>query len=288
MNVIHLPVQRKNIFTGIHCIRTLAKIHDWDIIHAHSRVPAWIAWRISIITKISWVRTAHAPYSLNIGIKPFIHADGVICVSEAVRKHLKNYLPDDVITIPNGINISGLINSRACENKCENKFLFVGRLTRLKNVDVILNALSGLKNYEWSLKIIGDGAQRNELENLSCELEINDRVEFLGGRSKSDVENCMLNSDCLLFPSRPEGMGLAVLEALSVKLPVIASDIEALREISSGGLIEAGNITAWREAVKNFMTDKRASKFNSDCVISISEMAERTEEFYKKIMSRKN
>ena len=288
IKLIHAQVERKNLFTGIYAAIKLSR-YEFDIIHAHSRVPAWISWIISGIRRrrVKWLMTAHAMYSLNFGIEPFKHADGVICVSEAVKSHLKNYLPDNVIVIPNGIKISGVKNSPSNENK----FLFVGRLTRLKKVDVILNALSGLKNFDWSLNIIGDGAQRNELENLSRELEINDRVKFLGGMQKSDVENYMSNSDCLLFPSSSEGMGLAVLEAVSMKLPVIASDIEALREISSkelsSGLIEAGNVEKWREAIKNFILEKKSSEFNPDCIISISEMAARTEDFYKKLISYK-
>ena len=93
VQVIHLPVHRKNLFTIIYSAHKLAGLHDINIIHAHSRVPAWIAWRISSLKKISWLMTAHAPYSLNAGLLPLRHADGVICISESVKNHMRKYLP---------------------------------------------------------------------------------------------------------------------------------------------------------------------------------------------------
>lgn len=281
VKIFHMPVDRKNLFTGIYCalkISGLSKKFRWDIIHAHSRVPAWIAWLAASAAKIKWLMTAHALYSLNFGIKPLKHADGVICVSEAVKNHLYNYLPNENIIIPNGIKISEYRYKDFDHDKI--KFLFAGRLTRLKGLDVALQALSGLKNYEWSFDIIGDGPQRQELENLACSLEISERVKFHGSKTKNELERFMACSSCLLFPSYQEGMGLVVLEALSIGLPVIASDLEALREISSGGLVPAGNIMKWREAVKKFLDAGISCSFNPEKIITIHEMAIRTENFY--------
>ena len=100
VKILHLPVQRKNLFTGLYCVMKISKLHDLNLIHVHSRVPAWIAWLISSLTKIKWVMTAHAKYSLNVGLNPLKHADGLICVSDYVREHLKNYQPPNTITIP--------------------------------------------------------------------------------------------------------------------------------------------------------------------------------------------
>ena len=104
VEVIHLPVQRKNLFTGLYCVYRLAQKHrQWDIVHAHSRVPAWITWWTSALTGMPWIYTAHSTYSLNAGLTPLKHAKGVICVSDAVRKHLADYLPERTVTLTNGI-----------------------------------------------------------------------------------------------------------------------------------------------------------------------------------------
>ncbi|MBQ7151729.1 MAG: glycosyltransferase family 4 protein [Synergistaceae bacterium] len=282
VKVIHLPVGKKNPLTGISCAFKLARLDkkfQWNLLHAHSRVPTWIAWILSGLRKIKWLMTAHALYSLNAGIIPFKHADGVICVSEAVRTHLKNFLPENSIVIQNGIEAPKFFY-KDFSHEGPKKLLAVGRLTRLKGLDVALRALSELKNFEWSFDILGEGPQREELENLSRSLGLKDRVKFHGNKNKIDVEKFMSGSSCLLFPSYQEGMGLVVLEALACGLPVIASDLEALKEISTGKLIPAGDIYKWKEAIKNFLTDSVACEFDPGKVKTIQDMAIATEKFY--------
>ena len=84
VRVIHVPSERKNPVTIIHSARVLSRLGRWEIIHAHSRVPAWAAWVLSGLTRTPWLMTAHALYSLNAGLIPLRRADGLICVSEAV------------------------------------------------------------------------------------------------------------------------------------------------------------------------------------------------------------
>ena len=281
VKVLHLPVQRKNLFTILYSVKKLSKINDWDIIHAHSRVPAWIAWLFSSKTKIKWLMTAHAPYSLNLGIIPLKHADGVICVSEAVREALKNYLPENTITIPNGVREPKYKWNKKYfpDNK---KFLYVGYLARRKGLDTALKALGLLKDYEWTLDILGDGSQREELERLVNELGINDRVKFFGFRD--DAEKFMSEAACLLFPSRQEGLPLTVNEALAVGLPVLASDIEPLKPLSAGNLIPVDDVEAWKKAILRVIEGGAASPLSVEKLTSFKETADKTEEFYRKIV----
>ena len=99
VEVLHLPVQRKNLITGLYCVYRLAqKRGRWDILNAHSRVPAWVAWWTSVLTDMPWIMTAHAPYSHNAGLIPLKHARGVICVSQTVEDCLAGYLPPRTLT----------------------------------------------------------------------------------------------------------------------------------------------------------------------------------------------
>ena len=75
-------------------------------------------------------------------------------------------------------------------------------------------------------------------------------------------------------------MGLVVLEALSIGLPVIASDLEALREFAEGELVPAGDSEKWREAIRAFLDSGTASHLTPDKIITVKEMACRTEKFY--------
>lgn len=283
MNIIHLPVHRKNLITGLYCVFRLAALRGWDIIHAHSRVPAWIAWWTSGITKIHWLMTAHAPYSLNAGIIPLRHADGVICVSDSVKEHLAKYLPPNSITITNGIR-KPLFRWQGRYFPGSNRFLFVGYLARRKGLDVAIKALGRLKGYDWVLDVLGDGSQREELEGLVSELGISERVKFWGFRD--DAEEFMSRASCLLFPSYQEGLPLTVNEALAVGLPVLASDIEPLRPLAHGELVPAGDVDEWTQAIKNVLEGKPASPLSADSLPTFEETAQETENYYREILGQ--
>lgn len=282
VEVLHLPVQRKNLFTGLYCVHCLAKKRgQWDIMHAHSRVPAWIAWWTSAITGLPWIMTAHAIYSLNAGITPFKHANGVICISEPVKQHLTNYLPTRTIVVPNGVRKPSRL-WEGINTSGQPRFLFVGRLTRLKGLDTVLRALVQLQDHPWVLDVIGDGPQRAEWETLTAELNLKERVAFHGFRD--DVEDWMIHSSCLLFPSHHEGMGLVVLEALNIGLPVLASDLEPLRPLASGPLIPPGDVDAWRNGIEKVLKCEGASPLSAAKLPTFADTVRKTEEFYKEAL----
>ncbi len=285
IKVIHLPVHRKNLITGLCCVFRLAQnIKQWDLLHAHSRVPAWIAWWTSALTGIPWIMTAHSIYSLNAGITPFKHANGVICISEPVKQHLTNYLPARTIVVPTGVQKSSRL-WEGINNSGQPRFLFVGRLTKLKGLDTVLRALAQLQDHPWTLDVIGDGPQRAEWETLTAELDLKERVAFHGFRD--DVEDWMIRSSCLLFPSHHEGMGLVVLEALNVGLPVLASDLEPLRPLASGPLIPTGDVDAWRKGIEKVLNGKGASPLSAEKLPTFSDTVRKTEDFYKEILAKK-
>jgi len=234
VNLRKLPVHRKNPATGFYSafnIAARAKRENWDILHAHSRVPVWIAWWASSMSGVPWVFTAHARYNLNPGLKPFPRAKGAICVSKAVEEHLRSFLPLNRAVIPNGLPpVESRWERRGGVVK---RLLFVGRLTRIKGLDVLLSALDGLKDQEWELDVVGDGPQRAEFETLSEHLGLSDRVRFHG--FQDDPQDWMVGRDLLVFPLLDEGMPLVLMQAIQVGLPVIASDIEPVRELAFEG-----------------------------------------------------
>lgn len=285
VRVIHMPSHLKNPATIIYCavkIALLNREYHWDIIHAHSRVPAWVSWLAARLLGVKWVVTAHALYSLNFGIVPLKHSDGAVAISQAVYHHLSEYLPDNAIIIPNGIIPPKIYHRDFTHN--EMKFLIAGRLTRLKGVDVALNALAKLQGYEWTLDVVGEGPERENLAALSAELGISERVKFHGDKGKIDVEKFMASSSCLLFPSKSEGQGLVVLEALSAGLPVIASDLEALRDFADGDLVAPGDVGEWRKAIEAFILTGKSSALNVGNIMTVSEMSAKTEKYYIEVL----
>ncbi len=110
--------------------------------------------------------------------------------------------------------------------------LNVGRREFQKGQSTLLPAVAACGDS--TLLIAGrDGAESSALAALSSELGIVDRVRFLGHRD--DVPDLLVAADAFAFPSRFEGLGGAVLEALALGTPIVASDIPALREVLRSG-----------------------------------------------------
>lgn len=104
------------------------------------------------------------------------------------------------------------------ENKV--RLLVVGRLVKSKNCRFILDTLSKLQEYDWTLNIVGDGPQRDELTNHAKNLGMAERVHFAG--HSNNTQRFYQESDLLLFASKQENQPLVVLEAMSQGTPVLA------------------------------------------------------------------
>lgn len=120
-------------------------------------------------------------------------------------------------------------------------FTFFGRLVGTKGACVLLNAARELhaKKLSFRIKIIGQGPDRESLENLARDLQINDKVQFLGYVSSGDVEKCLADATAIVVPSvAGEVFGLVALENMLRGKLVIVSDIGSLREVvADAGLI---------------------------------------------------
>ena len=109
------------------------------------------------------------------------------------------------------------------------KFVYVGRLVRLKNVDKMIHLIKILveNNYDVSFDIIGAGPQETFLKNLTAELSLDKYINFIG--YAEDVLSFLYKSHCLLLMSDHEGMPNVILEAMSIGLPIISTDVGAVR-----------------------------------------------------------
>ena len=88
------------------------------------------------------------------------------------------------------------------------------------------------KGYDILVKFVGDGSLREHLEQKADELEIKDRVIFVGRLAGSDlVRNELLNADLLVFPTKAEGLPRTVIEAMAVGLPVISTPVAGIPEL---------------------------------------------------------
>lgn len=111
------------------------------------------------------------------------------------------------------------------------RLLFVGRLLPQKRCSDLIAACGVLRarRVDWKLDIVGDGPLKNDLQHLSRELGIDDRVVFRGHRD--DVSRFMQEADVLIVPSEREGMSNVILEGMSIGIPIVASDVGSAKRM---------------------------------------------------------
>ncbi|MGI6253552.1 MAG: glycosyltransferase family 4 protein, partial [Aminivibrio sp.] len=255
VRAMRLSVHLKNLFTALYSAALLAraaKREKVDIIHAHSRVPAWISWWASALSGVPWIITCHAFYSKNAGLIPYKKARTLICVSEAVRTFFHDLFPEtETKVVYNGLPQSPHRWNEPKEGPV--KFLFVGRLTRKKGILALIEAFSKVNPGNWVLDIIGDGPLYDQIKEMIFAYGLENRVKLHGF---CDVpEEWMAKCSCFLFPSLEEGMGLTLMRAVQMRVPVIASDLPAVRELSLShqALIVPDDVGEWAIAINRFL-----------------------------------
>jgi 1,2-diacylglycerol 3-alpha-glucosyltransferase len=114
-------------------------------------------------------------------------------------------------------------------------FVFVGRVDAEKRVDVLLNALHHLDRDDIQLAVAGKGAARDGLEALVRELNLGERVHFLGFVPDADLPKLLNCADIFVMPSEAELLSIATLEAMASGRPILAARARALPELVSEG-----------------------------------------------------
>jgi len=146
----------------------------------------------------------------------------------------------------------------------QNKYniLFVGNLIFAKGVDILLEAFALIeKEYsDVGLIYIGDGEEKVHLINRSIELGIDKKVILFGRVEYKSIPSIMHYSDILVLPSREEGVGRVILEAMAMKLPVIASNVGGIPfvidNLKDGILFEPGDVHELKRHVLFLINNK--------------------------------
>lgn len=162
-----------------------------------------------------------------------------VCVSEAVAAFTQQALGvarEKLVVIPNGLDLAAFDQAARASGAPpwegdRRQLLYVGRLDPQKNVLwLVEQAAPWLRELpDHDLALVGDGPLRGRLETRIRELGLQGRVRCLGWRN--DVPRLLAACEILLLPSAWEGMPNVVLEAMAARRPVLASDVEGVREL---------------------------------------------------------
>lgn len=224
---------------------------DYDIIHTNGIRPDMFAflnrkkikYHISTIHNFVFEDLLYSYNKLisfifgNIWLILWKRADKMVCVSEALKHYCEKWFASSRLeVIYNGISETdnSLIPDddiiHAIEGFRSKGLKVIGCaciLTKRKGIEQILSMIAVEK--EFSLVIIGKGNEIVNLKRLAKELKIIDRCMFCGFRSNSIIY--LGHFDFVVIPSRSEGFGLVLIEAVQQKVPVVCSDLQVFKEL---------------------------------------------------------
>lgn len=185
-------------------------------------------------------------------------------VVTAISRHLAHVVQqcgrDDAFLIPNGIASSALADARLKHDRIPGSILFVGRLERMKGVDVLLAAFAQLKIENCRLKIVGDGSLRRALEKQADQLNIADRVSFLGYIPPEEIAKEYVSTEVFCGLSRSEALGNVFLEAQAAGCAVVGTSVGGIPDIieheQTGLLVPPDDADAARQALHRLLEDR--------------------------------
>lgn len=140
------------------------------------------------------------------------------------------------------------------------RFLFIGQFIERKRVDLLLDALVALTDATFELAIVGSGPLEAALHDAANE-KLPGRVCWLGQRPMSEIPVLMAGADCLVLPSRHDGWGAVVSEALMAGTPAVCSDAcgvaGVVRASGVGGVFSKGNVEALSSLLQTIVLQGR-------------------------------
>ncbi len=256
-----------------------------------------------VIDNPEWINEGWLNGLLN-GFGKFIlkEADAVRVVSDAIGEKIERIgVPRErVFFVPVGTDI--LSKVKKCRKRKGNGtgLLFVGRLVKGKNVELLLRASAEMKRMglEHTMKIVGDGPERENLEKLCNELRCGDTVAFFGAVPHDKLGQYYCNSDALLLPSSHEGWGLVAIEAFAYGIPVIVSkavekvnptvvDGESalvVREIGVDALVDA--VHEFSSLPKKKREEMAKKGLEKSMEFDIRNVAKRRAEIFRKVLGQ--
>tara|TARA_Y100001935_G_scaffold255482_1_gene268835 strand:- start:3645 stop:4781 length:1137 start_codon:yes stop_codon:yes gene_type:complete len=280
------PIGRKHALTIQYArkIRNLCLSEKVDIVHARSRLPAWLGrLALSKIKKEKcpvWITTVHGPYSVSAYSKVMMSGDKIIAISNYIRDYITKNYPgvenDRIITIPRGVdetthNLEFSVEQRWLDSwqnqmglKSDMPLLTIpARLTRWKGQLDFLEILRILKErgVRFHALLVG-GASKNknrykgELISKAKAANVFENCSFLGNRL--DIKEIMSMSTVVFSVTKiPEAFGRTTAEALSLGTPVIGYEHGGTKEIMKDwypyGLVSVGNVREAADRTERFL-----------------------------------
>ena len=248
VHILNRKFSIKNILNVWTVYNVIKKIKP-DVVHTaaaeanfHGIIAAKLAGVKTIIGEEIGIPN-HSTAAIKIFGLVYKLANKIICVSRSVKDHLTKIgeMPSHKgEVIYNPVSIPPQFPQQESDKF---KIVYVGRLESVKNVDLLIKALSNIEENRVILTIVGDGRERTNLEMLSKKLNQESRITFAG--FSTEPSKFLSSADLFVLPSISEGFGIAAVEAMFLKVPVLCSSVggvpEFVNDTSNGWLFDPKN-----------------------------------------------
>ena len=264
--------------------------HKIDVLHVHYAIPhAYAAYMAKKILKengynIPIITTLHGTDITLVGNNPFYKpavtfsinkSDIVTCVSKSLMEDTREFfgIKREIKVIPNFIDIDkyarklNLCQGNMLAQDDEKIIVHVSNFRPLKRIIDVLKIFEKInQKINSKLIMVGDGPDKKKAKEFLRKNNLKNKVIFLG--KTNEVDEILCSSDLFLLPSEKESFGLAALEAMALKVPVISTNTGGLKDLNingnSGYTSDIGDIDSMaKNAIKILSDDSLEKKYRN-------------------------
>ncbi|MDG5775378.1 glycosyltransferase family 4 protein [Haloarculaceae archaeon H-GB2-1] len=243
------------LFSFVYVLRDARKL---DVLQCMMIYPCgFVGYLVSLLTGLpyfAWIRGGDFYFAKENPVKRWlmqrVFDDALVLVqADTVRRDVLAEFPDaELSVLGNGVDLP---DQRAAGDSV----VFVGRLKGQKGADVLLRAMDGVDE---RLVVVGDGPERESLEALAADLDVD--AAFVGEVEPEAVGDYLRDGQVYVLPAvAGEGLPNAMLEAMAVGLPVVATDIAGIPDVVADGengyVVDPGDEDALRERIETVCSD---------------------------------
>ncbi|MGS2726876.1 glycosyltransferase family 4 protein [Psychroserpens sp. BH13MA-6] len=260
-----------NLFSRVKKISRFFKEQQYDIIHSWQWSSDWTEALAAKFAGVKWIYTKKAMgfESRHWKIKSRL-ADYIITINDEMRHYFPNKQQQQLIPLGLDTDYYSPSATFAEVNHTPETFkiITVANLVPVKGIEILIKALNDINDTDIQLDVLGDDTNEyaEKLKALVRELQLEKQVHFLG--KKIDVRPDMAHSDLYVIPTldqgRKEGMPMALVEAMSMGIPLLGSDISGINYVLRDFkelLFEPGNVQQLTErilSIQKMTREKRA------------------------------
>lgn len=270
---------------------------DYDLVHAHLFPTIYWSSLAARGLKVKLVYTEHSTSNSRRNkwyfrpIEHFMYGryDRIISISQQTQDALTSWLGQHdkrFVVINNGVDTKKFASVKSAV--IPKSLIMVSRFASSKDQETVIRAMEHIDK-EATLRLVGDGENRKHCEKLAQELGVADRVQFLG--SRSDVPELVASSYIGIQSSNWEGFGLTAVEMMAAGKPVIATNVDGLKQVveGAGEIFNVGNVSELAELINRLLyNEEYYNTISETCkqravVYDITLMAENYLKLYKSL-----